>query len=292
MGRILLLLAILVLPYGFLTACSQVQLASHMVKQMPLGGTDYVAGKSGPYKVGRPYTIKGVRYTPREDYSYDETGIASWYGPNFHGRPTANGERFDQWKVSAAHKTLQIPSVVRVTNLENGRSLKVRVNDRGPFARGRIIDMSRRGAQLLGFEKQGTARVRVQVLRDESLRTAAAAKAGGRIPKIVDSGVKLASAGDLEITKNAEPKVSFNPVDPTDIYIQVGAFSVADNARAVQARLQPVANVQLQPARVNGQLFHRVRIGPIDNVQSADGLLDQVINYGFSAAEIIVRERL
>jgi rare lipoprotein A len=145
---------------------------------------------------------------------------------------------------------------------------------------------------LLGFEKQGTARVRVQVLRDESLRTAAAAKAGGRIPKIGDSGVKLASAGDLEITKNAEPKVSFNPVDPTDIYIQVGAFSVADNARAVQARLQPVANVQLQPARVNGQLFHRVRIGPIDNVQSADGLLDQVINYGFSAAEIIVRERL
>lgn len=292
MGRFLFLCFITILPLGFLTACSQVQLASHMAKQIPLGNSDYIAGKSGPYKVGSPYDVKGVRYTPREDYAYDETGIASWYGPNFHGRPTANGERFDQWKVSAAHKTLQIPSVVRVTNLENGRSLKLRVNDRGPFARGRIIDLSRRAAQLLGFEKQGTARVRVTVLRNESLRTAAAAKAGGRIPEIGDGGVKLASKGSVTATQTAEPSVSFNPVDPTDIYIQVGAFSVADNARAVEARLRPVANVQLQPARVNGQLFHRVRIGPIDNVSSADGLLDQVINYGFSAAEIIVRDRL
>ena len=102
------------------------------------------------------------------DYEYDETGIASWYGLNFHQKLTANGEIFDQNAITAAHRTLPMPSVVRVTNLENGRSLVVRINDRGPFAHGRIIDLSRRSAQLLGFVRKGTAKTRVQILVAES----------------------------------------------------------------------------------------------------------------------------
>ena len=118
----------------------------------------------GKYKVGNPYQIKGVWYYPKESFDHVETGIASWYGRQFHLKKTANGEIFDMNELTAAHRTLQMPSFVQVTNLENGRSLKLRVNDRGPFAHGRIIDVSRRAAQLLGFERQGTARVRVQIL--------------------------------------------------------------------------------------------------------------------------------
>jgi len=132
----------------------------------------------GYYKVGQPYQIDGVTYTPAVDYSYDETGIASWYGPNFTGKITANGELYDMNEVTAAHRTLPMPSLVRVTNLDNGRTIVVRVNDRGPYARGRILDMSRRGAQLLGYEKTGTAKVRVQILARESMILAAAAKQG------------------------------------------------------------------------------------------------------------------
>ncbi|MGE0255585.1 MAG: septal ring lytic transglycosylase RlpA family protein [Alphaproteobacteria bacterium] len=123
---------------------------------------------SGRYKVGTPYQIEGIWYYPAEDYDYRETGIASWYGPGFHGRSTANGETYDQNALTAAHRTLPMPSVVRVTNLENGRSIVLTVNDRGPFARGRIIDVSRRGAQLLGFERNGTAKVKVEILPEES----------------------------------------------------------------------------------------------------------------------------
>lgn len=117
---------------------------------------------AGAYKVGTPYQINGVWYYPKEDPFYDETGVASWYGSDFHGKATANGERYDMDALTAAHRTLPMPTVVRVTNLENGRSIRLRVNDRGPYARGRIIDVSRRAANLLGFQGQGTARVRVQ----------------------------------------------------------------------------------------------------------------------------------
>ena len=122
----------------------------------------------GYYKVGNPYEVKGNWYTPQEDYSYDETGIASWYGQEFHGGKTANGEEFNKNELTAAHKTLPLPTLARVTNLDNGRSIVVRINDRGPFSGSRLIDVSQRAAQLLGFEQNGTAKVRLQVLSDES----------------------------------------------------------------------------------------------------------------------------
>lgn len=116
----------------------------------------------GRYQVGQPYRVAGRWFEPEADPTYDETGVASWYGPNFHGRITANGEIFDAGFLSAAHPTLPLPSYVRVTNLANGSSAIVRVNDRGPFANDRLIDLSQRAAQVLGFINSGTARVRVQ----------------------------------------------------------------------------------------------------------------------------------
>lgn len=159
---------------AMLGACAETRFVMHTAKR--LGDTNK---SQGAYKVGKPYQVRGVWYYPKEDWRYDRTGIASWYGPNFHGKDTANGEVFDQWAVSAAHKTLPMPSMVRVTNLENGRSLVVRVNDRGPFVSNRIIDMSHRAAQLLGFDTQGTARVRVQILAQESKVLAQRARGEG-----------------------------------------------------------------------------------------------------------------
>jgi rare lipoprotein A len=123
---------------------------------------DPVPKGGGTYRVGRPYTVGGRMYVPEEDRSYSATGLASWYGDDFHGRRTANGEVFDMTSISAAHPTLPMPSYARVTNLANGKSLIVRVNDRGPYHANRVMDVSYRAAKLLEFERMGTASVRVE----------------------------------------------------------------------------------------------------------------------------------
>lgn len=123
-------------------------------QRVPKGG--------GVYKVGNPYQVDGQWHTPREQPGYDRSGIGSFYAHDFHGRRTANGEIFDMWSLSAAHPTLPLPSYVYVTNLENGRTLLLRVNDRGPYVNNRVIDVSRAAARYLGFETRGTARLRVR----------------------------------------------------------------------------------------------------------------------------------
>ena len=158
------------------------------------------------FKIGAPYEVKGVWYTPRADYTYDKTGTASWYGEQFQGRYTANGEVFDLNQLSAAHKTLPMPSVVEVTNLSNGRSLRLRVNDRGPFADGRIIDVSRRAAQLLGFENAGTAPVRVTILPRRSIAAAEQViRASGQNPAVLAEAI-AASRQSVMQAGNAPPE--------------------------------------------------------------------------------------
>ena len=126
--------------------------------------------KGGKFKLGARYKIKGRSYRPVANYNYNQVGYASWYGKDFHGKITANGEIFNMNAVSAAHRTLPLPCVVRVTNLKNKKSLIVRVHDRGPYTknRKRIIDLSKKAAELLGFKKEGIAKVRVQILPQES----------------------------------------------------------------------------------------------------------------------------
>jgi len=123
---------------------------------------DPVPKGGGTYRVGKPYTVAGRVYVPEEDPNYREDGMASWYGDDFHGRLTANGEVFDMTSLTAAHPTLPIPSYARVTNLRNGKSLIVRVNDRGPYHGNRLIDVSNKAAELLEFKSNGVARVRVE----------------------------------------------------------------------------------------------------------------------------------
>ena len=158
---------IILLISFFLVGCSETTFLVNSAKRI---GT---CGDNPTYKVGNPYKINGKWYYPAINYEYDEVGYASWYGPGFHGKKTANGEIFNQNLISAAHRTLPLPSIVKVTNLENGKVLSfVRVNDRGPFAKNRIIDLSKEAAKELGFVNRGVAKVRVEILEDESRKFA------------------------------------------------------------------------------------------------------------------------
>jgi len=279
----------------------------------------------GLYKVGKPYQVDGIWYYPREDWSYDESGIASWYGEQFHGRYTANGEVFDLNGLTAAHHTLPLPSIVQVTNLENGRSIELRVNDRGPFAGGRVIDVSRHAAQLLGFERNGTAKVRVRLLTAETMQAQAVARRNGS-EEVPGGPVEVAQAAPrtavdaqplapLRGTRAAPPaqtasiaplKASAEPVpvaiDPpltgkvtvgsakpnAQIYIQAGAFAQMDNANRVRQRIAGLGSAQITAVRVNGSNLFRVRLGPIANVDDADKMLARVLASGLPDARIVV----
>src|SRR6266404_2235916 len=173
------------------------------------------------YKVGAAYQINGVWYHPRVDYDYDETGLASWYGEAFDGQATANGEIYELNQLSAAHKTLPLPSVVEVTNQRNGRSLRLRVNDRGPYVDGRIIDVSRRASQLLGFETAGTTPVRVRILKDESIQVAQAAMRGGTGHVLLAEASRPASTEP----RSARPVPQPVPVGPTVSPVVVAALT-------------------------------------------------------------------
>lgn len=199
-----------------LSACSETQLVSHWAKQV--AGSE--SAQSGTYKIGNPYKVGSVWYYPKENFKLVETGIASWYGPGFHAGNTANGEVYDQDELTAAHRTLQLPSLVRVTNLENGRSIVVRVNDRGPFKNGRIMDVSRRAADLLGFINKGTARVRLEVLESESRQLAAAAKRGEDTTRMTAAdfqrgGTQTASAAPVAAAPAADDSVPESLRTPT-----------------------------------------------------------------------------
>ncbi|MBX6369038.1 MAG: septal ring lytic transglycosylase RlpA family protein [Rhodospirillales bacterium] len=218
------------------------------------GGSGPVAQKVGIYKVGQPYQVNGTWYYPAEDFEYDETGIASWYGEAFHAKETANGEIFDLNGLTAAHKTLPMPSIVQVTNLENGRSLQLRINDRGPFVPGRIIDVSRRAAQLLGFEEQGTAKVRVKILVPESIQVAAIARQNGTEPgRATPDGEKPQAAPRAPVVAQAlsAPGAAHPPAPPSGTIVysrppRGGAASPSTPARGAPAK--PTATSQYASA--------------------------------------------
>jgi rare lipoprotein A len=321
----------------FVSACAETQFLVHTAKrvtqqQKQSEPSEYspeisaMVGK-GIYKIGNPYQIYNIWYYPEVDYDYDETGIASWYGKKFHGRKTANGEIYNMNDLTAAHKTLPIPSWVEVTNLDNGRKLKLRLNDRGPYAKSRIIDISRRGAQLLGFQNQGTAKIRVRILANESRNLAAAMRGEATIgeygsPITVDSLPKASvNTVSLEPPPGAdvatpppdpEPKVetaslepvpqpqSTNqlmqndgiienvPVTDVSIFIQAGAFTDYSNAVRAQAILSQMSTTSITQIEINQREYFRVRVGPYDSVDMADAVLDQAVALGYPDSRIIV----
>lgn len=307
------------------SACTEVQYAAHMSKEFggTLGSALPPSGQQGNFKVGKPYKVDGRTYTPREQYDLVETGIASWYGPGFHGKRTASGEKFDKHELTAAHRTLQMPSLVRVTNLDNGRSVIVRINDRGPFKRSRVIDVSEKAAELLGFKNIGTAKVRLEVLQQESLRLAQLARQGVNpehyqtalaepvsyekpasyetaslepvarqsltAPSEVGAPLQTSLPGHLRDGEfYPDPVVMERPVTATRIYVQAGSFGVYDNALRLRDRLMAISNATVQQTEVRGQTFYRVRVGPAASVEEADELLSRVVNSGHGDAMIVV----
>lgn len=256
-------------------------------------------GPGGVYKVGSPYIINGVRYIPKIDTNYDTTGIASWYGKDFHGKRTANGEIYNMNALTAAHKTLPMPTYVQVTNLDNGRALVVRINDRGPFVNNRIIDMSRRGAQLLGFEKQGIAKVRVKVIgsSDEGFIANKPKTSQEEKSAVAAVPIKSVKQTPLKDTNNLEknspikppPEVSLKPLTEfNDIYIQVASFTLFQNANKLGAVLSTIAPINIVSKIINKKEFFRLRLGPFDKIDDADEVLDEVIKLGHPNAHIII----
>lgn len=277
---------------------------------------------AGTYKVGTPYQIGGVWYYPKEDPFYAETGIASWYGEDFHGKLTANGERYNMDALTAAHRTLPLPTIVRVTNLENGKSLRLRVNDRGPYARGRIIDVSRRAADLLGFQRNGTARVRVEYEGRGKVAdpTQSADLDPNHAPAASVRAAPLSSVAstDLAPPPGAQaaapaaatsslpaPPATASAASPADnepdgvvstqqvpamtrLWVQVGSFTSRQNADRLVSSLSRVGVAQTSRVMLNGKPMFRVRFGPFNAVDEADTMLDKVIGAGQNGAQIIV----
>jgi rare lipoprotein A len=207
------------------------------------------------------YEVAGRRYTVLASATgYVERGIASWYGPDFHGKRTASGEGYDMYAMTAAHKTLPVPCYARVTNLANGRSVIVRVNDRGPFVGNRIIDLSYSAAARLDMLRNGTAFVEVRTIGAGSEQT----------------GVGTAVAADAAIA-----------VPVRKLYIQVGAFADAANAQRVLARLQAggVGNAFITTTARSDRLA-RVRLGPLASVEEFDALSTRLTGLGFGEARL------
>lgn len=260
---------------------------------------------SGAVKIGKPYQVYGIWYYPSDDRDYQETGIASWYGPGFHALDTANGERYDQDALTAAHKTLPMPSYVEVTNLDNGRVLTVRVNDRGPFVAGRIIDLSRRSAQLLGVDGPGTARVRVRRVYPDAATIAALAPAAAAPPP---PPVQVAAAPVTPVANQpAPPPVLEADGEPVPVrVVDVPAAATPKPAPILPAAGQSFVQVASlsDPGRVawlSGFLasygpvvtektaagLTRVRLGPYNDVDSATAALSRLRAAGYTDARLV-----
>jgi len=214
----------------------------------------------------RRYQIRGRWYQPVEQPDYDVIGLASWYGDQFNGRPTATGERFDMHGLSAAHKTLPLPGLVEVTNLANGRTVVLRVNDRGPFVDDRIIDLSRGAAEALDMIGRGVGEVRVRYL--------------GRAPR-EGGGQVLQTSGTREPVLPVIP--SSAPALDRSVWLQVAAFDDPDAAQDAAGRLG--ADARVQPA--SNQRMFRVLLGPWTDANAAERARQDVVARGFADARLI-----
>lgn len=260
-------------------------------------------------RVGPPYQANGQWYVPTPEPGYSQTGTASWYGPQFHGQRTASGEVFDQEALTAAHPTLPIPSLVQVTNLENGREIIVRVNDRGPFVGGRLIDLSRGSAAALGFEQQGQARVHVRYLGPAPRRVNADGSSAPASPPSPpplqpldeeegpSSLLPAASASANASLAGAPDEPAYTPPSPRTyaapatgaFFVQVGAYSDLTNAHRVRDAVGAAGPVVVDIRQTaTGELF-RVRVGPWSSRAEADDARREVAALGYGDAVVASR---
>ncbi len=264
---------------------------------IPFGG--------GKYHIGNAYQVAGRTYTPHEQPGYDKSGLASWYGEAFHRRKTSNGEWFDMETLTAAHPTMPLPSYAMVTNLENGKQVVVRVNDRGPFVDTRVMDLSKRAADVLGYRKKGIARVRVRLigpapLRDSNAHMMAmndAMNNGASLQQIAsmgsDSNIQVAAAAPKpnkivdDGIQQADYVAPDMPVATAGYVVRVAIFHNFDNAKSAYENLSSFGPTQIIKAvGANGPLY-RVQMGPLDNEADAQAALQTAISSGYEDARIV-----
>lgn len=221
-------------------------------------------------RYGNPssYEVFGTRYYVMDSSrGYAERGLASWYGTKFHGRRTSSGEPYDMYAMTAAHKSLPLPTYARVTHLGNGRSIVVKINDRGPFHEGRIIDLSYVAAKKLGIVATGTGPVEVVALTPDQPepRSRSASAAPGPVP-MPDSS------------------------DSSSLYLQVGAFSSRDNAERLSHRLQDIdlPGIVIQQGYSDQRPVYRVRIGPLASIEDADRMAESLARFGIQRPHVVV----
>ncbi len=279
-------------------------------------GSSYYKGKGrvprggGKVHIGKPYQIGGKWFKPKAQPGYDKSGMASWYGEAFHRRKTSNGEYFDMAMLTAAHPTLPLPSYARVTNLANGKSIVVRINDRGPFVDTRVIDLSKRTAEVLDFKNKGKAKVRVQwigmaPINDQGGHLAMMNKRNtqgssmGNLIAAADGGEDRVQVADVDTNETValqqasyapKPKLmqKSNPViDRGSAYvIQVGSFANLDNAESVRTALSDYGAVQVYEYAGDDSAIYKVQMGPFLSSIGAQDALDAVRQAGFPDARL------
>ncbi|MCB1884543.1 MAG: septal ring lytic transglycosylase RlpA family protein [Geminicoccaceae bacterium] len=251
----------------------------------------------GRYKLGSPYVVAGRWYRPAYDPAYDARGTASWYGDAFDGQATANGETFDKRALTAAHKTLPLPSIVEVTNLDNGRRMRVRVNDRGPFVGDRLIDLSEAAARALAFKDHGLARVRVRFLGlapatdiPPAYAAVAPVPAPGPLPaSLAPPPVAVAAAAPPAVRVVAQEAPS--PIGGCALpghFVQTGLYANPKGAEAEALRLRGFGAVRLDAVHLpDGREAERVRVGPHVDRGEAFATLARLRRLGYAKAYVV-----
>nr|WP_282571383.1 septal ring lytic transglycosylase RlpA family protein [Methylonatrum kenyense] len=241
-------------------------------------------------RYGNPesYEVFGQTYHVMAEMprTFEEEGIASWYGKKFHGRRTSSGEPYDMYKLTAAHRELPIPAYVHVTNLDNGRELVVRVNDRGPFARNRIIDLSYAAAQRLDMVDAGVAPVRIELLH-----------ADDDVPAVADSGDGVNEAGGNVVQASAAERLPGEVEEATGnrgsngdprYFLQAGAFSERGNAERLKERLHQARFDEIRIDNAGDGGLYRVQLGPVSSVEAVDQLSRELEDHGITASRVVI----
>ncbi|MCY4154980.1 MAG: septal ring lytic transglycosylase RlpA family protein [Gammaproteobacteria bacterium] len=238
----------------------------------------------------KTYEVFGQRYYVLDSSdNFTQEGIASWYGPKFHGKKTSSGEIYDMYAMTAAHKTLPLPCYLEVENLENGRTIVVRVNDRGPFHDNRIVDLSYTAALKLDMLDKGTALVKIRTLDPRTHRRGGAPvqrRASAAADGAPVEGRALAAADAAPVEGRA---LAAADAAPLEFYIQVGVFADYNNAESLKDRLAALAApIRVDEARLNETTAYRVKIGPLNNIEAADELVNQLAPLGIHEHRILL----
>ena len=295
-------LCILLLLFLLQSCTSGVEVAANLGKKYLIPKEKGVTIAKPLYKIGNKYNVKGKFYFPKKDLTYNKTGIASWYGPKFHGKLTANGEIYDQYAMTAAHKTLPLPSAVKVTNLQNNKSVILRINDRGPFVNDRIIDLSSKAADILDLKKSGTGLVRVILLKDKSLLLEKLAR-NGYFPEIVDlpkselPSVNIPKTTSVKIDGKSKKNKSVKKIIKYDlnklkkdynIFIIIASFSSSQNAKIMKEKISYIEKVKIYKKLGRNKTFYQVKAGPFKSVKKVDELHSLLLQKGMQGAKIII----